>query len=142
VPAQRRVFTDGCAPTLWLLGRSADDPGDRNEVEMVRVPCDGNGFAPRRLLDVLAERGLGRVLVEGGGVTVSRFLRDGALQRLYLTVAPLIVGDGVPGLHFPGSPRMREALRAPVRRVAMGEDMLFELDLEAGRSQPSGAACQ
>ncbi|GDY32537.1 RibD family protein [Gandjariella thermophila] len=151
VPAQRRVFTDGCAPTLWVLGRSvadsvsdavADRVGGANGVEVVRVAEDGHGFAPRALLDVLAERGLGRVLVEGGGVTVSRFLRDGALQRLYLTVAPLIVGDGVPGLHFPGSPRMREALRAPVRRVTMGEDMLFELDLQACGARSSDPVCQ
>jgi diaminohydroxyphosphoribosylaminopyrimidine deaminase / 5-amino-6-(5-phosphoribosylamino)uracil reductase len=141
VPAERRVFTDGCAPTLWVLGRSAEDPGDR-AADVVRVPCEGAGVSPRRLLDALAARGLGRVLVEGGGVTVSRFLRDGALHRLYLTVAPLIVGDGLPGLHFPGSTRMREALRAPVRRVAMGEDMLFELDLEAGGPQAGGAPRQ
>jgi riboflavin biosynthesis pyrimidine reductase len=111
-------------------------------VDIVRVPCDDTGFAPHRLLDVLAGRGLGRVLVEGGGVTVSRFLHEGALHRLYVTVAPLIVGDGVPGLHFTGSPRMRDALRAPVRRVAFGEDMLFELDLEGTGSRAADAAGQ
>jgi hypothetical protein len=60
---------------------------------------------------------------------VSRFLQAGALHRLYLTVAPIVVGDGLPGVRFPGSDRMRDALRPPVRRFILGEDVLFELDL-------------
>lgn len=107
-------------------------------MDVVRLPCDDNGFGPRRLLAELAARGLGRVLVEGGGVTVSRFLAAGALHRLYVTVAPVIIGDGKPGLRFAGAERMREALRAPARRFALGEDTLFELDL-AGRGAIGGA---
>jgi diaminohydroxyphosphoribosylaminopyrimidine deaminase/5-amino-6-(5-phosphoribosylamino)uracil reductase len=128
----RRLFTDGSAPTLWVLAkgrRTAAHPVDG--VEVVEVPCGESGFAPGHLLDALAERGLGRVLIEGGGVTVSRFLHAGALQRLYVTIAPVLVGDGVPGLRFPGPARMREALRAPSRRFVLGEDLLFELDLRA-----------
>jgi diaminohydroxyphosphoribosylaminopyrimidine deaminase/5-amino-6-(5-phosphoribosylamino)uracil reductase len=130
---RRRLFTDGSAPTLWILAkgrRTAEHAIDG--VEVIEVPCGENGFEPRRLLDALAERGLGRVLVEGGGVTVSRFLHAKVLQRLYVTIAPVLVGDGVPGLRFPGPARMREALRAPARRFVLGEDLLFELDLRAG----------
>lgn len=126
------VFTDAAAPTLWVLG-CADGAPTGNGVDVLRLPCDDSGFAPDTLLAALAERGLGRVLVEGGGVTVSRFLAAGALHRLYVTVAPVIIGDGVPGLRFPGAERMREALRAPARRFALGDDTLFELDLTACR---------
>lgn len=129
---QRRVFTDGSAPTLWVLGCADDDVTGSGHLEILRLPCDDTGFAPDQLLAALAGRGLGRVLVEGGGVTVSRFLVAGVLQRLYVTVAPLIIGDGVPGLKFPGTARMRDALRAPARRFALGEDTLFELDLTVG----------
>lgn len=135
VTKQRQVFTDGSAPTLWVLGcAEAGTTGFGSGVDVVRLPCDDNGFAPDRLLAELAGRGLGRVLVEGGGVTVSRFLAAGVLHRLYVTVAPLIIGDGVPGLRFPGTTRMRDALRAPARRFALGDDTLFELDLVAGRA--------
>ncbi|TQL99010.1 riboflavin-specific deaminase-like protein [Actinoallomurus bryophytorum] len=130
---RRRLFTDGSAPTLWILAegrRTAEHAIDG--VEVIEVPGGENGFEPGRLLDVLAERGLGRVLIEGGGVTVSRFLHAKVLQRLYVTIAPVLVGDGVPGLRFPGPARMSEALRAPSRRFVLGEDLLFELDLRAG----------
>lgn len=126
----RRLFTDAAAPTLWVRGCAHDDVADELPgVDVVRLPCDDNGFTPAQVLDTLAARGLGRVLIEGGGVTVSRFLTAGVLRRLYVTVAPLIIGDGVPGLRFPGTERMSEALRAPVRRFGLGDDTLFELDL-------------
>lgn len=145
VDVRRHVFTDAAAPTLWILGCADSDTAHRlrgngtsDDVDVVWLPCTEDGFAPARLLDTLAERGLGRVLVEGGGVTVSRFLAAGALHRLYLTMAPLIIGDGVPGLRFPGATRMREALRAPLRRFVLGEDTLFELDLRSvGAAAPA-----
>ncbi|WP_254710445.1 RibD family protein [Streptomyces lunaelactis] len=129
VPLGRQVFTDGSAPTLWVVGAG----GERGKavpdgVDVLVLP-DGDDFAPGRLVQALARRGLGRVLIEGGGVTVSRFLQEGALHRLYVPVAPVLLGDGTPGLRFPGQPVMRDALRPPVRRAALGEDTLFELEL-------------
>jgi riboflavin-specific deaminase-like protein len=132
VPLRRRVFTDGSAPTLWVVGAagerglSAVPEGDG--VDVLVLP-DDEAFAPRPLLRALARRGLGRVLIEGGGITVSRFLDERALHRLYITVAPVLLGDGVPGLRFAGPQVMRDALRPPIRRAALGEDTLFDIDL-------------
>ncbi|QGV77140.1 RibD family protein [Streptomyces ficellus] len=135
VPLGHRLFTDSAAPTLWVV--SADGDTDRARTAAaarrdgvdVLTLRDRAAFAPASLVRELAGRGLGRVLVEGGGVTVSRFLHEGALHRLYLTVAPVLLGDGIPGLAFPGPDSMRDALRPPTRRVTLGEDTLFELDL-------------
>lgn len=135
VPLTHRVFTDGSAPTLWVVGSAGehhkavpDGDGVGDGVDVLVLP-DRDAFAPSRLVQSLARRGLGRVLIEGGGVTVSRFLHEQALHRLYVTVAPVLLGDGIPGLRFAGQPVMRDALRPPVRRAALGEDTLFELDL-------------
>jgi diaminohydroxyphosphoribosylaminopyrimidine deaminase / 5-amino-6-(5-phosphoribosylamino)uracil reductase len=129
VPPGHRVFTDGSAPTLWVVGEGSDRSKSAPDgVDVLTLP-DSDAFAPGRLVQALARRGLGRVLIEGGGVTVSRFLHEQALHRLYVTVAPVLLGDGVPGLRFAGTPVMRDALRPPVRRAALGEDTLFELEL-------------
>lgn len=131
VPQQRRVFTDGVAPTLWVRDCGEDGGPVPDGVEALRLPSADRGFAPRAVLDALATRGLGRVLVEGGGVTVSRFLHERVLHRVYTTIAPVLIGDGIPGLSFPGTSRMRGALRPTTRRFQLGEDTLFELDLRA-----------
>ncbi|MFF2522634.1 RibD family protein [Streptomyces liangshanensis] len=133
VPRDCHLFMDGSAPTLWVVGPDREDgqgaPGRVGDgVEVLTLP-DREAFAPRALVRTLAARGLGRVLVEGGGVTVSRFLHERALHRLYVTVAPVLLGDGVPGIRFDGPDVMRDALRPPVRRSHVGEDTLFELDL-------------
>ena len=93
-----------------------------------------DGFEPQAVLDVLRAADLGRVLVEGGGRTVSRFLAAGVLERLYLTTAPMLIGDGVPGLRFRGAERLADAVTAPTQRFALGRDMCTVFDL-----RPSGA---
>ncbi|MGW2632976.1 RibD family protein [Streptomyces chattanoogensis] len=140
VPRGHQLFTDGAAPTVWVVGpeSAGHAPGTGSSVDVLVLP-DTAAFAPRPLLATLARRGLGRVLVEGGGVTVSRFLQAGALDRLYLTVAPVLLGDGVPGLRFPGTPVMRDALRPGLRRTLLGEDTLFELELRGPGIRAPGA---
>src|SRR5690625_7767600 len=68
----------------------------------------------------------GSLLVEGGGKTVSNFLSAGALDRLFLTKAPVLIGDGVPGIRFDGSREMAKALRFPFRRYIFGQDVCTE----------------
>ena len=131
-PRDAHVFQDPTAPTIWVVGDGADAPrSPAAHVDVLRLPThhhDG-GFATADVLDALAARGLGRVLVEGGGVTVSRFLAEGTLDRLFVTTAPLLVGDGIPGLRFDGRDRLADAMRAPSRHFALGDDVCVELDL-------------
>ena len=63
-------------------------------------------------------------------MTISRFLEANALDRLHICVAPLIIGSGRPALALPPVDRLDEALRPSCRHHAMGDDMLFDLDLE------------
>ena len=131
-PREAYLLSVGDAPTLWVVADDRPPPvAPASHVQVERLPRSGanRGFAPKHIVAALAAGGLGRVLVEGGGVTVSRFLEAGELDRLLVTTAPLLVGDGVPGLRFEGRDRIADALRAPVRRFALGEDICVELDL-------------
>lgn len=124
------LFTDGRVRTLRLVGAGREGAAaPAGDEEVVELPLGEGGFEPRLVVETLARRGLGRLLVEGGGATVSGFLRAEVLQRLYVTVAPVLIGDGVPGLRFPGPVRMGECLRPRTRAFPLGADMLFELDL-------------
>ncbi|MHA7155875.1 GTP cyclohydrolase II [Arthrobacter sp. TMN-50] len=130
IPLTSSVLTDGAAPTLWVVGNETVVPIDlAAQVHVRRLSAEE--FEPRHILDLLADLGHPRVLVEGGGQTVSRFLEAGALDRLYLTCAPILVGDGVPGIRFTGSDALSEALTAPVRRFEFGRDICTEFDFSA-----------
>ena len=144
----RRVFSDRAARTLVVRRMtvptsSSRAPGDRpfgaGEVppadgpqapEVLTLPAPGSeGFKPGAVLEALRARGLRRVLVEGGGVTVSRFLEAGLLDRLHLTVAPILMGSGRPGITLPPIETPDQSLRARCRHVPLGDDLLFDLDL-------------
>ncbi len=45
-----------------------------------------------RLLDELGERGIARLMVEGGGTLVAALLEAGLVDELQLAVAPLLFG--------------------------------------------------
>ncbi len=118
-----RIFDDVEAPTLVV---TADDGVARDRVDTVRLPREGAVLSPPAMVAALAARGLHRLFIEGGGVTVSRFLAARCLDRLQLTVAPLLLGSGRPSLALPEILDPADGLRPRVRRVALDEDTLFE----------------
>lgn len=142
-----RVFCDGQAPSLWVCdAHHADQARNRlgattgpHPAEVLAVddlidegdPCQG--YRPERAIAALARRGLRVLFVEGGGTTVSRFFTAGALDRLHLVVAPVLIGNGRRGLRAPAHDVMADCPRPPMRTLALGEDMLWDLDLSAPR---------
>jgi len=132
IPRDSRVLTDGRAKTLWCVAAGLGPPPElADQVEVVPLPIEAGLFEPGAVLGILRDRGLGRVLIEGGGRTVSGFLAAGVLDRLYLTTAPILVGDGIPGVRFAGADLLADALTASVRRFSLGRDQCTVFDFAA-----------
>ena len=122
-----RVLRDAAAPTLLLVGADKAAAGERlGEAELVPVARQDGMMAPAAIRDALARRGLRRLYIEGGGITVSRFLAAGCLDRLQITVSPLIIGSGRPSISLPEIADLRTGLRPRMRRFDLGEDVMFE----------------
>jgi len=132
-----RLFTDG-APTLYICERSRLVAGETHAggAPVVGVDADGAGGVLGAVLRLLRARGCARVFVEGGGVTVSAFLEANLLDRLHITIAPVIIGDGRPAIRLSAPARLSECLRPGYRVFRMGGDVLFDCDLRAA-GQPS-----
>jgi len=128
---QHRVFTDHHAPTLLVT--ASEGPSTQGHAEVLRLPLEGGGVDLPALLHLLASRGLRRIFVEGGGRTVSDFLAAGCLDRLHLTVAPVILGSGIPAFTLPEAARIDQGLRFHWSAHALGEDMLFDIALDRAR---------
>lgn len=131
-----RVFSDAAAPTWWVRGEGRGRHGETGlprHVEILSAPAwDDGRLVPQGVLALLRARGCSRILVEGGGRTVSSFLEAACLDRLHVTVAPLILGSGVPAFTLPEVDRLSEALRPPARTFPLGDDVVFDLDLSGG----------
>lgn len=112
-PGQRLWKQDGerlVYTTMAGRARLGDRLAGRAEVVAL-----GNSVDFGALLDDLGERGIGRLMVEGGGRIHTAFLAADLADELLMAVAPVLVGDsGAPKfLHpadFPGGSRRRMAL--------------------------------
>ncbi|MBX2805290.1 MAG: RibD family protein [Hyphomicrobiales bacterium] len=100
---------------------------DINALKLLHVPSTKDGIDPRAIVNSLFDRGLRRILVEGGANTVSRFIAAGVVDRLYLLVAPMLLGSGQTGLMMPPIDTLDEALRPTTRCYSLGDgDVLFD----------------
>jgi diaminohydroxyphosphoribosylaminopyrimidine deaminase / 5-amino-6-(5-phosphoribosylamino)uracil reductase len=108
-------------------------------IDVLRIDLDAGHAAPAAILAGLAERGLKRILVEGGAQTVSGFLNAGCLDRLHVVVAPMLLGTGRASLMLPPVERADRALRPPVRAHIIDDEVLFDVDLSDHR-RPVGRA--
>jgi len=102
-------------------------------VEIVEIATRNGEIAPTAILAALRERGLARVLIEGGAHTVSRFIAAGCLDRLHVMMAPIMLGAGQTGVTLKPIDRADQALRAPMRAHLIGEEVLLDCDLTAQR---------
>jgi len=149
--AGHRVFQ---GPPRTLLMVAADRVGPANigpartvsarlgEAECIAVPrnAEGTGLDLACVLAELRDRGLARVFIEGGGVTVSRFLAAGLLDRLHVTVAPLLLGSGIPSFTLPQAMRPDQGLRLDWTLHQLGADVLFDIRIDRARPPSCGAA--
>ncbi len=128
------IFREGPL-TLLACAEDASGPDRHGTAEVLRIPrAATGGIAPDALLRALSARGLTRIFVEGGGVTVSRFLAAGCLDRLHVTIAPVLLGSGIPAFTLPEVPRIADGLRFTWQVHPIPPDIL--LDIAVDRARP------
>jgi riboflavin biosynthesis pyrimidine reductase len=102
-------------------------------VEIITLPAQDGNIAPSDIASSLRRAGMRRVLIEGGADTLSRFIAARCLDRLHVTVAPVMLGAGGPGIELPPLERADQAHRMPTRVHKIEDDVLFDCDLSGQR---------
>ncbi|MFN3814019.1 MAG: bifunctional diaminohydroxyphosphoribosylaminopyrimidine deaminase/5-amino-6-(5-phosphoribosylamino)uracil reductase RibD [Aquificaceae bacterium] len=129
IPLDCNLVKDRSARTLVVTAKYERDKVKNLENEGVEVlllkPEDGS----LKISEVLKElyiREVMHVLVEGGGQTVTSFIREGIYERLFVFVAPIILGDGI-GIGALGIERVSQANKLTLRKVLrFGNDLGLE----------------
>jgi riboflavin biosynthesis pyrimidine reductase len=88
-----RVFTGGAKPLLLTSARAAAARADLAEVAEI-VVCGDEAVDLARGVGALRDRGLGRVLCEGGPMLLDTLIESKLLDELCCTTAPALVGSG------------------------------------------------
>jgi riboflavin-specific deaminase-like protein len=124
---EQRVFRDGAAPTLLFCASAATHGEPRHgQAEVIAVEAREGLLPVADIVEALRRRGLRRLFIEGGGITLSRFLQARALTRLHLAVAPLLFGSGRPSISLPVIDDLSEAVRLDCCHFPSGRDLLFD----------------
>ena len=100
LPAGSRLVSGAKDHPLWLLAAPGQDNAALRQLgaEILPAPLDGQGrIALAPALQALAQRGITRLLVEGGSGIATAFLAAGLVDRLAWFRAPNVIGgDGLP----------------------------------------------
>jgi diaminohydroxyphosphoribosylaminopyrimidine deaminase/5-amino-6-(5-phosphoribosylamino)uracil reductase len=102
LPPRARLVAEARQVPSWLVTSAAADPGRQAALreagaEVIAAETDSSGQIDlTAALRLLGERGLTRLLVEGGGRLAAALLRAGLVDRLVWINAPMLIGgDGV-----------------------------------------------
>ncbi|SJM66593.1 bifunctional diaminohydroxyphosphoribosylaminopyrimidine deaminase/5-amino-6-(5-phosphoribosylamino)uracil reductase RibD [Gulosibacter sp. 10] len=130
----------GHQPLRVALGRRAVPVSARirsSPGEFLQIPHRD----PRAALDLLRDRGVRHVLVEGGARVASAFLREALVDELELHIAPLLLGSGVGAVERLGVETLSDADRWRLGAIERsGADLLVRAvpaPGNAGRTPPN-----
>lgn len=130
------VSSASMVPTWVITDVGADSDKvfklEKHGVVVLKVSGGPDSAFAMAAAQILAERGITRVLIEGGGQVASSFLRAGLIDRIYSLRAPIVIGgDGKPAI---AGLDLTQLLDAPtfkrVETKVFGKDILEILDRE------------
>ena len=110
IPNDCVLLRDGAAPTLVIHCTEPSDLDDAPHVERVVLTDDDGEISVMRILDMLGDRGVQSLMVEGGADTWRRFLADKAVDRAHLCRSPFTL-SGDDGAIFSESELSASGLR-------------------------------
>jgi GTP cyclohydrolase II len=129
VPSTARLFNDDGSTTVFTT--EASDEGRRDELRRSGVAVEVVGSRDGRVdlaaaLAHLREIPMNVVLVEGGSELVTALLGQGLVDRLIISVAPLVLGSGIPAVGDLGLERVTDGIRLTDRTVVTaGDDVVI-----------------
>jgi 5-amino-6-(5-phosphoribosylamino)uracil reductase len=136
--AHSAFFTTGDCEKLVYTARARVGEARERLGPAATVVDGGDRVRMRRLSEDLADRGVERLMVEGGGVVHTQFLSADLVDELHLVVAPFFIGDSsaprfVSDGRFPWNPGRRAKL-AEVRQI--GDVVLLRYALSPRFREP------
>lgn len=124
-----RVLNDDGARRIIICGEGRPVSGGIETIAVARTAT--RSLDPNSIVTALFKAGLTKILVEGGASTVSAFIDAGAVDRLHVMVAPVILGSGISGLSLSAIETLDEARRPQTTVHVLDDgDVLFDCDMK------------
>ena len=130
LPTTSKIATSARKIPTWCLTCSADDEAvdemRKTDVEVIQTPSANGHVDLPAALEILATRGITRLLVEGGGGLAAALARGELINQVYWFRAPaLIGGDGRPAVNSLNINNITDLRRFERRSIeVLGQDLL------------------
>ncbi len=134
LPATAKCLADDGVRRLVVRAEKVSDlwSDTYTGIEIVDILRVNGHIPPHAIVETLFKLGLKRLLIEGGASTVSAFIDAGAVDRLHVLVAPMILGSGKPSLSLPPIAWLGDAMRPKTTVHVLDDgDVLFDCDLRS-----------
>jgi len=133
-PLTARILANGAAQdTLVVASETADISKEQaiKDLGADVLRCAGepgrSGVNIESVFEALGRRGIASVLVEGGKGIITSLLKDRAVDRLVVVVAPKIIGQGTEAIGDLGITRLDDAITfSSVQTRNLGPDIVFD----------------
>jgi 3,4-dihydroxy 2-butanone 4-phosphate synthase/GTP cyclohydrolase II len=137
VPPTAKVFSDD-APTTVLTTADADSQRCADlraaGVAVHNVAAGPSGVDLAAALAKLRQTGVRSLMVEGGARVITSMLASRHVDRLVVSVSPVIIGAGVEAVRDLGVGRITDGLQLSNRSAYLiGDDVLLSWDLQPTR---------
>lgn len=132
-PVQARAFDDEATTIVITTEASDEETRDRlraMDVGVRVVPGPGSGVDLSAALRVLRAEGIETVLVEGGAQLITSLLAARLVDRLIVSLSPIVMGSGLEGVGDLGTKSVSESLHLTDRKIhVVGDDVLISGDV-------------
>ncbi|MFB9076183.1 RibD family protein [Flavobacterium procerum] len=81
-----------------------------SDVEIVNINDDADSICVKSMLKVLKQKGIHSVLIEGGALTIRKFIEKKMLSRIEFHIAPMLFGSGKNGIALDDIEDLDEAI--------------------------------
>lgn len=115
----------------WVLTRLTDDHDIGEQVEIMTLASDDEGHVKLPdALNLLWQRGIKTLMVEGGSEVITAFLKAQLADALVLTIAPTLVGGykAINSLGFSCKSQLPQI--RPMHSQMLGDDLIMWGDLQ------------
>ncbi len=124
-PLSSKVFKEG-RTIIFTSRREVEEIKKLNDVEVINLELVNGAFDLQEVVRKLYEREVMHLMVEGGGYTITSFLRAGLFDRVCVFQAPKFIGEGK-GVGDLGVRRVSESITLKLREFKqLSSDVYLE----------------
>jgi diaminohydroxyphosphoribosylaminopyrimidine deaminase/5-amino-6-(5-phosphoribosylamino)uracil reductase len=135
-PLKARIFDKGTSAKIIIVTtqnrlRAKECMLRKRGAHIIKSGSASNMVDVRNMMKRLMRLGIANILVEGGGELAASLLKERLVDRLYLFIAPIIIGgrNAITSFEGKGTKNIRDAFRLKDIKVKkVGRDFLIEAE--------------